>query len=153
MVLRTNYDLSVLTRPLSVIFGLCGCRRHSIQCAHHAVPLYGELWQIRTVHPRRAYVPVPSPIPAPTNPPPFRTTGTGGWAIIGSVSVPQIQAFYAARAFRLNNNNWFMLVAISLGILCQFGASVACAALHYSTPAIERKDVSAFSRPGLHARY
>ena len=36
-----------------------------------------------------------------------------------------------------------MLVAISLGILCQFGASVACAALHYSTPALERKDVSA----------
>lgn len=140
-------------RPLSVLFGFCGCRRHGLQCAHHAVPLYAELWQICTVPPRAAYVPIRSSILTSTNPSRIRTTGTGGWAIIGSVSVPQIQAFYAARAFRLNNNNWFMLVAISLGILCQFGASVACAALHYSTPAIERKDVSAFSRPGLHARY
>lgn len=76
-----------------------------------------------------------------------RYVGTGGWAIIGGLSVPQIQAFYAFRAFRLNNNNWIVLVLICLGVLAQAGASLACFGLHYMTPALERKDVSLGPRP------
>ncbi|KAH8090771.1 hypothetical protein HD553DRAFT_347238 [Filobasidium floriforme] len=73
----------------------------------------------------------------------FLAAKTGGWAFIGSLSVPQIQAFYGMRAFRLNDNNYILLVVIVLGILCQFSASMACAVMTYSVKAGElgkRKD-------------
>jgi hypothetical protein len=53
------------------------------------------------------------------------------------------------RAFRLNNNNYFILALITLGILTQFGDSVALSVLHYSTPALDRKTVSHFKCYGI----
>ncbi|KAG7544332.1 hypothetical protein FFLO_03293 [Filobasidium floriforme] len=60
---------------------------------------------------------------------------SGGWAILGC-------AFYAMRAFRLNNNNYFVLAIITMGILTQFGDSISISVLHYSTPPLDRKTVA-----------
>lgn len=52
------------------------------------------------------------------------------------------QAFYAERAFRLMNRNYYLLAAIIVGMCCQFSASVAVAVITATTPGFEQVEVS-----------
>ena len=55
---------------------------------------------------------------------------------------PNLQAFYAERAFRLMNKNYWVLAAIIVGMCCQFSASIAVAMITAVTPGFDQVEVS-----------